>query len=52
MKTHHPHPANAPHATVVGALRRSLRHRLGALHAGLKAALRAFRTHPIKHPQR
>ena len=52
MKTHHSHPANAPHATVVGALRRSLRHRLGALHAGLKAALRAFRTHQIKYPQR
>jgi hypothetical protein len=32
--------------------RRSLQYRLGALHAGLKAALRAFRTHPIKHPQR
>ena len=52
MKTHHSHPANAPHATVVGALRRSLRHRLGALHAGLKAALRAFRSHPTKPPHR
>ena len=46
------HPAQAPHAPVVGAGRRSLQHRLGALHAGLKAALRAFRTHPNKHPQR
>lgn len=46
------HPAQAPHNAVVGAHRRSLQHRLGALRAGLKAALRAFRTHPLKHPQR
>ncbi|CAH1745928.1 MULTISPECIES: hypothetical protein [Thauera] len=46
------HPAQAPHTPVVGAGRRSLQHRLGALRAGLKAALRAFRTHPNKHPQR
>lgn len=46
------HPAQAPRTPVVGAGRRSLQHRLGALRAGLKAALRAFRTHPNKHPQR
>ncbi len=46
------HPARAAHDMVVGAGRRSLQHRLGALRAGLKAALRAFRSHPKKHPQR
>ena len=46
------HPAQSPHSPAVGAVRRSLQHRLGALRAGLKAALRALRTHPIKHPQR
>ena len=46
------HPAQTPHSTAIGAVRRSLQHRLGALRAGLKAALRAFRTHQIKHPQR
>ena len=46
------HPAQTPHSTAIGAIRRSLQHRLGALRAGLKAALRAFRTHQIKHPQR
>ena len=46
------HPAQAPHSPAIGAGRRSLQHRLGALRAGLKAALRAFRTHQIKHPQR
>ena len=46
------HPAQTPHSPAIGAVRRSLQHRLGALHAGLKAALRAFRTHPLKHPQR
>ncbi|NLF54941.1 MAG: hypothetical protein GX576_11215 [Thauera phenolivorans] len=46
------HPAQSPHSPAIGAGRRSLQHRLGALRAGLKAALRAFRTHPIKHPQR
>ncbi|HRP22497.1 hypothetical protein [Thauera sp.] len=46
------HPAQAAHGTAVGAHRRSLQHRLEALRAGLKAALRAFRPHPNKHPQR
>lgn len=46
------HPAHTPHSAPVGAGRRSLQHRLGALRAGLKAALRAFRIHPLKHPQR
>lgn len=46
------HPAQAPHSPAIGAGRRSLQHRLGALRAGLWAALRAFRTHPLKHPQR
>ena len=46
------HPAQSPHSPAVGAVRRSLQQRLLALRAGLKAALRAFRTHPIKHPQR
>ena len=46
------HPAQAPHSPAIGADRRSLQHRLGALRAGLRAALRAFRTHQIKYPQR
>ncbi|MFV8824958.1 hypothetical protein ACNKW1_09590 [Thauera sp. WH-2] len=46
------HPAQAPRSPAIGAGRRSLQHRLDALSAGLKAALRALRTHPIKHPQR
>ena len=46
------HPARAPHSPAIGAVRRSLQHRLGALRAGLKAAQRAIRTHPLKHPQR
>ena len=46
------HPAQTPHSTAIGAVRRSLQHRLGALRAGLKAALREFRTHQIKHSQR
>mgnify|MGYP001195790897 CR=1 FL=1 len=46
------HPAQAPHSPAVGAGRRSLQQRLGALRAGFRAALRAFRTHPLKHPQR
>jgi len=46
------HPAQPAHSPAMGASRRSLQQRLGALSAGLKAALRAFRTHPIKHPQR
>ena len=46
------HPAQATHSPAIGASRRSLQQRLLALRAGLKAALRAFRTHPIKHPQR
>ena len=46
------HPAQAPHSPAIGAGRGSLQHRLGALRAGLQAALRAFRTHPLKHPQR
>jgi hypothetical protein len=45
---HHPHPASAPHATPVGAARRRLQHRLGALRAGLRAALRAFKTPQVK----
>lgn len=44
------HPANAPHSTAVGAARRSLQHRIHALRAGLRAALRALRGHhPVKH---
>ncbi len=46
------HPAQSAHSPAIGATRRSLQHRLSALRAGLKAALRAFRTHPIKHSQR
>ncbi len=46
------HPANTAHGTAVGASRRSLQHRLGALRAGLRAALRAFRIHSAKHPKR
>jgi hypothetical protein len=44
------HSTIAHHST--GTPRRSLQYRLCALRAGLKAALRAFRTHQIKHPQR
>ena len=49
------HNTIAPHSTIAShaiVRRRSLQYRLGALRAGLKAALRAFRTHQIKHPQR
>ncbi|AVR87726.1 hypothetical protein [Thauera aromatica] len=49
---HGKHPASAPHGAVIGARRRRLQQRLAALHAGLRAALRALRSHPIKHPQR
>ena len=49
---HHPHPASAPHTAPVGAARRSLQQRLKALQAGLRAALRAFRTHPVKQTSR
>jgi len=48
----HHHPANAAHGTPIGAPRRSLQHRLGALRAGLRAALRALRPPPVKHPNR
>lgn len=43
------HPAQTAYGTAVGASRRSLQHRLRALRAGLRAALRAFRTHSVKH---
>lgn len=49
---HHLHPASAPHSTPVGAPRRSLQHRLGALRAVFRAALRALRTQPVKQPSR
>lgn len=43
------HPASAPHSTAVGASRRSLQHRIHALRAGWRAALRALRgRHPVK----
>ena len=45
-------PAQGTHSPAIGAGRRSLQQRLLALRAGLRAALGAFRTHPIKHPQR
>lgn len=45
---HHPHPASAPHTAPIGAARRSLQQRLKALQAGLRAALRAFKTHQAK----
>jgi hypothetical protein len=37
------HPARHPHEPAVGAPRRGLQHRLAALRAGLRAALRALR---------
>ena len=43
MSTRQPHQ-NLP--------RRGLQHRLNALRAGLRAALRAFRTHPVKQTSR
>ena len=45
------HSVQRTRSVDVGALRH-LQHRLLALRAGLKAALRAFRKHSTKHPQR
>ena len=45
------HSVQRAHSVDVGTLRH-LQHRLLALQAGLKAALRAFRKHSIKHPHR
>ena len=45
------HSVQRVYSADVGALRH-LQHRLLALRAGLKAALRAFRKHSTKHPQR
>ena len=45
------HSVHRAHSLDAGTLRH-LQHRLLALRAGLKAALRAFRKHSTKHPQR
>ena len=45
------HSVQRAHSVDAGTLRH-LQRRLLALRAGLKAALRAFRKHSSKHPQR
>ncbi|WP_168735292.1 hypothetical protein [Pseudothauera rhizosphaerae] len=52
MSNRHTHPASAPHTTPVGATRRGLQHRLSALRAGLRAALRGLRARSAQQPSR